>query len=280
MKKSSKFIVVGHARSGTTITHYILREHSNVSALWDEVDFTPFYDKGLSVFTHGLDKEEEKIIGYKKIFDALISINSNENTKAEGLKTAINKPEGAIVFKNTVASYLKDVKIIYVFRDNLTAQYGSFIRAVKTGSWHSWQKDLKTQNPKFKVNKSEFIKYIIKSIEINKTLKELSSTNDFLEVVYERDILPNKIENFHKVFEFLGLPLPDYDFPLSKIAPEPHEFLINYNELIKIEKEIKESFKNDNIQKWNKYLKNSNESLFVKIKNRIIYNCIKFLKSL
>lgn len=139
---------------------------------------------------------------------------------------------------------------------------------------------MKEVNPKIKVTKKDFIKYLIKALKINITLKELTQTNDFIEICYETDIMPNTIENFYKVFDFLNLTYPDYEFPLKKIAPKPKEFLINYNDLRKLEKEIKKDFNTGNIEKWEELIKPKKMSYLRKLRKYSIYYIIKFLKKI
>lgn len=273
-----KYIILGHARSGTTITSFLLRDHPKVSALWDEVDYSPFYNKGVGAYTHEYDEKEEKEKSFQKIFDALISINETKQTTTYGLKTAINKPEAAEIVKNTITNYLDNVKIIFVERENLTSQYGSIVRAIKTGNWHTWQNDLKESKAKIKANEKHFIEYTLKALKINKTLKQLAKTNEFITVSYEKDIIPNKIENFHKVFDFLNLSYPDYEFPLKKVAPKPEEFLINYKKLKQLEEEIKKDFEKGNMKKWENMIKSKPLNKFQKIRKYSIYYLIKFLK--
>jgi hypothetical protein len=275
----NKFIIIGHARSGTSVTQNILRDHPQVSALWDEVDYSPFYDKGLGAYTHEYDKPEEKEKSFGKIFDAVISINETEQTTAYGLKTAVNKPEAAKIVFDTITQRLDNhIKIIIVERENLTSQYGSIMRAIKSGNWHTWQTNLKQTNAKINADKNRFIEYLIKAIKINSTLKQLKNTNAFITVSYEKDILPNRIENFHKVFDFLELPYPDYDLPLKKVAPAPEDYIKNYKELRETEKQIKEDFKAGNIQKWEEMIKPKPLNKMQKARKYGIYYLIKFLK--
>ena len=58
----TKYIIIGHARSVTTVTSFLLRDNTKVSALWNEVDYSHFYDKGVSACPHEYDKNEKNHI--------------------------------------------------------------------------------------------------------------------------------------------------------------------------------------------------------------------------
>ena len=50
-QKILRYILVGPARSGTTVTHLALKGHPNVSAVRDEVRIDPLFTQGMGAFT-------------------------------------------------------------------------------------------------------------------------------------------------------------------------------------------------------------------------------------
>ena len=133
----TRYIVVGPARSGTTVTHLCLAGHPNVSALNDEVPVRPFFTEGISTFTHGNDLEEERNRGYLALFDAMCTLRRPGELKACGLKTAIPKHHDAVDFVKAVKAFLPELRIVLTVREDVVAQYGSLLLAKKTGQWHS-----------------------------------------------------------------------------------------------------------------------------------------------
>ncbi len=238
----TRYIILGQARSGTTVVHFTLRNHPQVSALYDEVNYSPFYDKGLSVFTHGLDKPEEKSKGFLALFDALTQLNKTDQSTAFGLKTAVNTIYSARTVVEAIQKYLPQVKIIYIYRSRLTDQYASLVRAQKTGSWHSWQKDIEHKSPLIRFKKKEFVNYLKQSLEINRLLSTLRQTNDFFEFNYETDILPNKIENYYKLFDFLGIERINLDIALKKVAKPTSEYVKKYDFWLNLESKLKKEY--------------------------------------
>lgn len=233
------YIILGQARSGTSVVHLLLRNHPEISALYDEVNYSPFYDRGLSIFTHGLDEAEEVKKAFPKLYELLACLNNNELTKACGLKTAVNTEKAAKTVVETIKNYLSYVKIILIKRENLTDQYASLIRAQKTGSWHSWQKNVNHISPMIKFREREFIDYVKMSLTINDLLETLKDTNEVIHFYYERDIFPNKIENYYKLFDFLGVSRLDLEIPLQKVAKPAQEFVKKYEYWRKLEEQIK-----------------------------------------
>ncbi len=244
----TRYIIVGHARSGTSVTHHLLMDHSEVSAVYDEVDCNPFFTKGIGAFTHGLDKESEKQKSFLSLFDAITQLNVTPVTKACGLKTAINNPNAALAMVHTLQENMKDIKIIIVVRNSLVDLMGSIERAKKTGNWHSWQKNIKKENIRFSIPKDEFIEFAINSSHVYEILSGLQKSHEVIFFDYEKDISPNNPDNYNKLYDFLNLSSHQTQIPLKKVAPTAEEYLINYKELKDLEEKIKN--KEIDIEEW------------------------------
>ncbi len=67
----TNYIIIGPARSGTTVTHLILKGHPQVSALNDEIKVMQLFGKGISAYTFGNDSEYEITLGFRKAFKLL-----------------------------------------------------------------------------------------------------------------------------------------------------------------------------------------------------------------
>ena len=225
-----RYIIVGCSRSGTTVTHIRLKNHPNVCALNDEIRISPFFTNGLSTFTYGNDEREEKEKGYLAVFDAIVQIGKNENTLVCGLKISIIKPSDAEIFVETLSKYMKGIKIILTKREDYVAQYGSLIRAQKTGQHHSW-KTPKKHIHSFRISKIKYISYLLDTIEIENVFKKLYLKNKVLEIVYEKDIIQN---NYKKICNFLDIPFIKISDNSKKVAPIPENYIKNYYHLRKI----------------------------------------------
>ena len=188
-----RYIITGCSRSGTSVTHNALKGHPNVSALNDEVLIEPYFNMGLSTFTHGRNLKIENEKGFQAIFDGICSIGANEDTEYIGLKTSLYYyPIYAKYVTSALEKYFPNIKVIITYRKDTVAQYGSWIRARKTGQYHSWnKKDKKLLHP-IKLNKYQYIKQLLDNLDFMEELRNLNLTHDVLEFSYEDDICKGK----------------------------------------------------------------------------------------
>ena len=235
-----KYIIIGQARSGTTVIHLFLKGHPHVSALNDEVKITQLFEKGISAYTFGSDLPSEKNRATRKIYDLLALLNADAATKAAGIKCAVGTVEQAKVFVEQIKATFSDVNIILIVREDVLAQFGSMLRAKKTGKFHSWRKENKKSPSSITIDHGRYSQYLLSNIEIVDLLRSLKQTNNFLEISYEKDILIGQ-EYCKKLYDFLEL---DYIKPTwlnsNKVAPPPNKYIANYDKLKLAEKEIKE----------------------------------------
>lgn len=238
-----KYIIVGPGRSGTTVTHLILRGHPQVSALNDEVKICELFGKGISSFTFGNDLEDETAKGFKKAFDLLASLNFRPNTKVAGIKCAVGTVEDAKIFVERIKLSFPDMNIILTVREDILAQFGSRLRAKKTGLYHSWGKEKIKKPISVTIEKGMYSDYLLFNLKIIEILRGLKQTNRFLEISYEKDILPG-LNYYKKLYNFLDLNQIEPTWVSSKkVAPSPREFISNYDKIKKIEETIIENQK-------------------------------------
>jgi hypothetical protein len=235
----NKYIIIGPARSGTTVTHLILKGHPQVSALTDEVQIMKLFGEGISSYTSGNDSHTESISGFRSAYEMLALLNTSKDTKAAGIKSAVISIEAARVFVECIKSSFQDVKIIVVVREDILAQYASLIRARKTNVFHSWKIKSDSKNlKKINIDKYYYSHYFIENIEIISILRNLRQTNRYLEISYEKDILPG-LNYCYKLYDFLEL---DYIEPTwvnsDKVAPLPKDFVHNYEKIKAIESDL------------------------------------------
>ena len=82
-KLIKRYVVLGLARSGTTVVHFALKGHPNIAALNDEVRVS-FFTEGISTFTQRDDNVLEKKVGSLSLFDAVAGVFSDENDTPVG----------------------------------------------------------------------------------------------------------------------------------------------------------------------------------------------------
>lgn len=227
--KKIRYIIIGSARSGTTVMHLALMGHPNICALNDELKVAPFFTGGISTFTYGNDLDTEKQKGYSALFDALTMIRANSSTIAHGMKTVCNSKKLAETIVDVLQKHLQDVKVIVVFREDLVAQYASAESARKTGIMHSWYKGFGNRTVSLmKVNRWRFIAYALSVLRMYGVLAKLKKTHDVLEVRYE-DMLKDAEQFYANLFSFLELRAMEPTWLTSKkVMPPPEDYIDNY----------------------------------------------------
>jgi len=241
-----RYIILGCCRSGTTVTHLAIKGHPNVCALNDELLVTPFFNKGISSFTQGNDLEIEKRNGHKRIFDAITSIQKNKKTQYIGVKTSLIYNRGSMDYiKHVLSTYFPDIKIILTIRNDLVAQYGSLIRALKTGKHHSWDKSKKDIKTLISINKYLFMKYLLDCFWFIDNMRDLKKTHDVLEFSYEEDIINGE---YKKLFDFLELDYVEINWlTAKKVAPKPEDYIKNYKSLTNLSRKLESMHYNDGL---------------------------------
>ena len=239
----TRYVIAGCNRSGTTVMHVALRGHPNASALGDEIKVHPFFTLGIGAFTHGFETEDERKYGHLAIFDAITSVGATKDTIAIGMKTAFSSRLQAIEFVRSMQENLRGVKVILTIREDLVAQYGSWLRANMTGQWHSWSKVQVDPNPTLRIETDQFSHYAVECLAVVDELRDLHRTHEVCEVFYENDILVDLDGASHRLFEFLGLPSVEVDWlqRMKKVAPRPEDYIENYEELAACLEEVRRS---------------------------------------
>lgn len=224
-----RYLIAGPARSGTTVTHLCLAGHPNVSALSDEVKVRPFFTEGISAFTHGNDKEEERRQGFVALFDALSMLHRPPQLLACGLKTAISCRDEAMELVRSLQTYFPELKIILTLRNDIVAQFGSLERAKATGKWHSWVKSDNGSAGRLQIDDQRLYAHAADYLQTVRELQRLKETHDVFEVFYEDDILPGDLRVYSRLFDFLDLPQTEITWLKSKkVAPAPEQFIDDY----------------------------------------------------
>ena len=241
-----RYLIVGPARSGTTVTHLCLAGHPNVSALSDEVRVDPFFTLGISVFTHGNDDPEERRRGFVALFDALCGLHRTKETRVLGCKTAISSPDEALTLVASLRKNLPGMKVILTLRRDIVAQLGSLRRAQATGNWHSWVKPKLALDRKIRIDKAQLERHAWDYLRTERELMALKDAHPVFVVSYEEDLLSGDGEVYQRIFDFLGLPRRPVTWLKSdKVAPPPEDYISDYDAHAATAKRLREQFEAD-----------------------------------
>lgn len=229
----TRYLIIGRARSGTTVTHLVLLGHPNVAALNDELKPDPFFTRSVSAFTFGNDLPEERSLGARKLFDAITSIGATSATRAIGAKTVCNSPVLAGRLVEILRERFPELKIVHVVREDLAAMYGSARQARKSGVMHSWYKGYgSTPIGSIRIRKWPFTAFALGSLRTNEAIRKLRESHEYLEIAYE-DYLKDPQPLQQRLFEFIGVPAIEATWLNSqKVMPPASQYIRNYDQAV------------------------------------------------
>lgn len=136
----TRYPTIGYPRSGTRVIHLLLKRHQNVAALDNILRVSPFFNQGTSTSTFGNDFKKGKTPDFSVLFDAVTSVSANGNTTTLVAKCDCFSTEQAQSLVSTLQNHMTKLKIIFIIRNDIFAQYRSAQNARKTGIYHSFNK--------------------------------------------------------------------------------------------------------------------------------------------
>ena len=236
-----KFVVFGLQRTGTTLVVTLLASHPRILSLGELFDdkekiegqVIPTYKLYLKQLSPAGDYTPAQHKGL--IYRYLDNFFSKEDFKAVGFKLMLNQSQKYPV----ILDYLKEnnIKLIYIFRENLLKTAISRLRAKETGIYNNMQPIFDSAgNAKTRLKipvKSLFLalEYVARQ---NKDL-ENAITNcglDYMTVFYEK-LSQNRMAEAGKILKFLGIQEPvELNTKLQKVTPsELKDSVENYAEI-------------------------------------------------
>ncbi len=226
---STRFVIAGMQRSGTTVTQRIVQGHPEVAMAWAEIAIEPFFGAGYSAWTFGNEAYAEREAAMPRMFDAIAGMHADERTKARGFKVAVNNAREATQLAHALDEYLPDVRLVLTRREDVVAQFGSIVRARETGEWHSWS-ERGEAGPRVELDPEELDAYDRECREIDAILRTVGDATRLFEVCYERDILGGTDPG--ALFDFLGVARVDVSWRTTqKTAPDPADYIEDYSAL-------------------------------------------------
>lgn len=215
-----KFMIVGRARSGTTLLHTYLNTHRNIYSA-GEVQASELY--------HDLQTSDIKKRLIFRTFDSSI--------KVAGAKVLL-----PVQIQNTVTEALlhiialsPDIKIIHLHRRNLLREYVSLKIAEKTNKWSeiNHKNSLSVNEKQIKPDITEMFRYFSLATEGLQHFRQLFKGTTHFELTYE-ELSEKPQEAMLRVQNFLQVtPAPTFSL-LQRQNPEPPEALIiNYHSISK-----------------------------------------------
>lgn len=237
----TSYFIVGTQRSGTTVTHHCLRGHPHVSALKEELAFSPFFTEGMATFTFGRPgTEAEQSGGRRSLFHALTEAERTSDTLACGVKCAFGHAGQTRRFVEVLQSEFPNARVIHVVRNDQVAQFGSRLKARSTRVYHQTaDPGTNAETPTLELDRHRFAEHMLAIHEANAVLRSLEDSHDVLRIDYERDILNGEIRENRDLFAFVDVdPQPATWLQHRKVSPPPDTYIPNYAALRDLQHEI------------------------------------------
>lgn len=233
--KKTRFIILGVARSGTTLIQQAIEGHPLVNCVNGDVCDYMVADSGPEIFsynnvtTSGVDSTWATKCNLDFLFNII-----GQNHDVVGFKTAFHSPDVASRFADRVASADRSVKIIATIRKDYLAIEASMQLALKLGRFHAYSGD--KNNKRIRLDPVVFSQSVLRYNQIISEIRKMTTTMDVLEISYEDEILPGDFSFYPRICEFLKLNevVPTW-LKMKKQAKAPEEYVENYKELRRIE---------------------------------------------
>ncbi len=228
----TRFVVLGSQRSGTSVTQAILEGHPEVAMPWDETE-ADLLGRGYRAYTFGLEAYRERQAANRALFDALAGLHAGAETRAIGVKVALDSLAAAVSVLNGLLEHHPETRVVYVVRDDLLAQFASLKRAEATGTWHlrGSHPDHTGEPVKLVLPADEFRDYALGALRTRVLVGSLAGLRPLLEVSFERDLLGGALDPA-TLFRFLGVAeLPVTWATMRKVAPPVEDYVENVAEL-------------------------------------------------
>ncbi len=238
MTNKTRYLVVGLPRSGTTVVHLGIMGHPNVAAFSDEIHIKPFFDLGVATFSFGSEHDEERREGRRRMFDALASLQADQDTTHLGIKVCAQTVEQANILVQSLTENLPEIKVVLTVRSDLVATYGSLCNARRSGIWHSWNDSGRRAGVRKQRRLSPFMfsRFAVRSLQIIHILHQLRKTHDVFEFEYERLLGTSPETIWEELFSSIGLPTIEPTWlEAKKVMPPPQRFIENYDHLTNLQ---------------------------------------------
>lgn len=248
--KMINFILLGFARTGSTLLALSMAGHPNVHM--SEELFNDYEDERRRAFGTGCrsaqcDLSDSEVAredrfyrtgedGAKFLREEIFHKAYSEEIKALGFKIFYNQARQDQNAEK-VWDYLiddTDIRVVHLVRDNLLENWLSLQVAFETNEWARWTgtKAKKVVLPPFSLDAKDCESYFDEITNSLKWARMKFADHKVLEIEYEADLCAQFVSTLNRVHDFLGVPRRHLKVPLKKQAQrKPCEQISNYEEL-------------------------------------------------
>ncbi len=203
---ATQFIILTHARSGSNLLAFGLREHGQIYVGGEFFNDQAEYRKGDGVAAHGIGYTEG-FDGEKFLREGLFEYPMPHHIAAAGFKLFYNHARSPRA--STAWEYLarrKDVRIIRLLRENLFASWVSHEVAFRTNVWvvPRVQQPTATLAP-FPIAPERCLDFFQETERYIEMTRETFRHHPTCEVSYERELCTDYAQTMSRVFWFLDV---------------------------------------------------------------------------
>lgn len=207
----SFFILLCQPRTGSTLLHTYLNSHSAIYSYGEVLRRKNLKNKNVNL--------------YRDVFK-----NHPPSIKAVGLKIFYSYSEDP-AFQDYFNEIVKDtsIKVIHLTRENTLEEFISLKKAELTNQWSSEDQKNNSKDRKIVLKNNEFKEYLRKTSQLKKSISELFSKHNCLNISYE--ILTQRQEiTLAEIQSFLNVPRKNL-FTILKKQMSHQVNIENYNEI-------------------------------------------------
>ena len=233
VESQTRFLVVAHERSASTLAIRSLGEHPWVSASYEVFNNSPVHRELLRLWGKRQWSDHEDPVAFTKRY--LFRAPAKANIRAQGFKIFYQHCR-ATEKQRSLWNYLEaetEIKIILMYRENLAKAFISFQRAMVANEWNVSVSSLTPEgyNTPIKIDVEACLSYIERKQRHFRKLKHIFADHRQIEISYEA-MTGDYDGSIARLWDFLDVPPILLDQPIRKLSHRPlQEVVTNYDEL-------------------------------------------------
>lgn len=234
-------LVVGMARSGTTLVQRLLLEHPLIVGPRFELTDV-FLSAGIDAFTQVQLDDATLAASQTRLFRAMAAASVGDDDIL-CLKYASNGGENLVRNSHRALDWIDDLKIIVIHREDAIAKFASFAVAVRNAQWHfdPAEKVPAEYYRPIRLSKVAFAAYYAEHLTVQDGFKEVAQRDNAYLLDFARLEGGDFDALLAELAEFLGLPpFGPVTIPFQKSAPPAQDFVSNHAAIEEIARTLAE----------------------------------------
>jgi LPS sulfotransferase NodH len=231
LEPATRFVLLGHPRSGSTLLFTSLIEHPSLR-IYGEL-FQDDSEARREAYGAPEVMYRPEMDGATFLDERVFREDGNPETLAVGFKlfyTQAREP-----FARTAWAYLlrqKDIRIVHLVRNEVLRSFASLCEAEASGEWHVDEGQTPVSSSPVRIDPERCLAFLDAWYAHREWVRQAFSKHEMLELSYERHILPDFQLALRDVQSFLGIPPLTLPVVLRRQGTRPlEERISNYDEI-------------------------------------------------